>query len=53
MILDVSLLVEKKISNTKVPIPVVIEKVNGKTALEITEEIEQAKVKNFRLMTLS
>jgi len=41
--INVSLLVEKKISNTKVPIPVVIEKVNEKTALEITEEIEQAK----------
>jgi len=41
--INVSLLVEKKTSNTKVPIPVVIEKVNEKTALEITEEIEQAK----------
>jgi len=41
--INVSLLVEKKISNTKVPIPIVIEKVNEKTALEITQEIEQAK----------
>lgn len=41
--INVSLLVEKKVSNTKVPMPVVIEKVNEKTALEITEEIEQAK----------
>jgi len=41
--INVSLLVEKKTSNTKVPIPVVNEKVNEKTALEITEEIEQAK----------
>jgi pyruvate/2-oxoglutarate dehydrogenase complex dihydrolipoamide acyltransferase (E2) component len=41
--INVSLLVEKKFSNTKVPMPVVIEKVNEKTALKITEEIEQAK----------
>lgn len=41
--INVSLLVEKKINDTKVPIPLVIEKVNEKTALEITQEIEQAK----------
>lgn len=40
---NISLLVEKKMSDTKVPIPVVIEKVNEKTALEITKEIEDAK----------
>jgi pyruvate/2-oxoglutarate dehydrogenase complex dihydrolipoamide acyltransferase (E2) component len=41
--INVSLLVEKKLGNAKVPIPLVIEKVNEKTALEITREIEQAK----------
>ena len=41
--INISLLVEKKISDTRVPIPIVIEKVNKKTALEITQEIEQAK----------
>ena len=41
--INVSLLVEKKIGDAKVPIPLVIEKVNEKTALQITHEIEQAK----------
>ena len=41
--INVSILVEKKISDSKVPIPIVIEKVNEKTALEITQEIEEAK----------
>lgn len=41
--INVSLLVEKKIGESKVPIPLVIEKVNEKTAQEITREIEQAK----------
>lgn len=41
--INVSMIVEKKIEDTKVPIPLVIEKVNQKTALEITQEIENAK----------
>jgi hypothetical protein len=35
--------VEKKINDKKVPIPLVIENVNQKSALEITQEIENAK----------
>jgi pyruvate/2-oxoglutarate dehydrogenase complex dihydrolipoamide acyltransferase (E2) component len=41
--INVSMIVEKKIGDSKVPIPLVIEKVNKKTALEITREIENAK----------
>jgi pyruvate/2-oxoglutarate dehydrogenase complex dihydrolipoamide acyltransferase (E2) component len=41
--LNISILVEKKIDNKKVPIPVVIEKTNEKSAFEITLEIEKAK----------
>lgn len=41
--INVSMIVEKKIGDTKVPIPLVIEKVNKKNALEITQEIENAK----------
>ncbi len=41
--INVSLIVEKKIGNAKVPIPLVIEKINEKSALEITAEIEKAK----------
>lgn len=41
--INISILVEKKIRNKKVPIPVVIEKTNQKTALEIAAEIENAK----------
>jgi len=41
--INVSMLVEKKIGDSKVPIPLVIEKVNEKSALEITLEIENAK----------
>ncbi len=41
--INVSILVEKTIDNVKVPMPLVIEKVNKKTAREITFEIEQAK----------
>jgi pyruvate/2-oxoglutarate dehydrogenase complex dihydrolipoamide acyltransferase (E2) component len=41
--ISVSMIVEKKTGNFKVPIPLVIEKVNNKTALEITQEIENAK----------
>jgi pyruvate/2-oxoglutarate dehydrogenase complex dihydrolipoamide acyltransferase (E2) component len=41
--INISILVEKKINNKKVPIPVVIEKTNLKSALEITDIIEKAK----------
>jgi pyruvate/2-oxoglutarate dehydrogenase complex dihydrolipoamide acyltransferase (E2) component len=41
--INISILVEKKIGGKKVPIPVVIEKTNQKTAFEIAGEIEAAK----------
>lgn len=41
--INISILVEKKIGGKRVPIPVVIEKTNKKTALEIANEIENAK----------
>lgn len=41
--INISILVEKKIRDKKVPVPVVIEKTNLKTAREITNEIEYAK----------
>jgi pyruvate/2-oxoglutarate dehydrogenase complex dihydrolipoamide acyltransferase (E2) component len=41
--INVSMIVEKKIGDSKVPIPLIIEKVNEKTALEISCEIETAK----------
>jgi pyruvate/2-oxoglutarate dehydrogenase complex dihydrolipoamide acyltransferase (E2) component len=41
--INVSVLVEKKIGDAKVPMPLVIEKANEKSALEITKEIEEAK----------
>lgn len=41
--INVTLIVEKKIGDSKVPIPLVIEKVNEKTAQEITQEIDKAK----------
>lgn len=41
--INVSLIVEKKTGDTKVPIPVVIEKANKKSAAEISGEIEAAK----------
>ena len=41
--INVSMIVEKRSGETKVPIPLVIEKVNRKSAREITEEIEKAK----------
>ena len=41
--INVSMIVEKRAGETKVPIPLVIEKVNRKSAREITEEIEKAK----------
>ncbi|MCU0377194.1 MAG: 2-oxo acid dehydrogenase subunit E2 [Bacteroidales bacterium] len=42
--INVSLIVEKKIGDTKVPIPLVIEKTNEKSAMTITGEIEKAKM---------
>ena len=41
--INISILVEKNINGQKVPIPLVIEKTNEKTAEEITKEIENAK----------
>ena len=41
--INISILVEKKINNNKVPIPLVIKRTNEKSALEITNEIENAK----------
>ncbi len=41
--INVSMIVEKKIGDSKVPIPLVIERANEKTAKEITQEIENAK----------
>ncbi len=41
--INVSIIVEKKIGETKVPIPLVIEKANKKSAAEISAEIEAAK----------
>jgi pyruvate/2-oxoglutarate dehydrogenase complex dihydrolipoamide acyltransferase (E2) component len=46
--INVSLLVEKKIGSTKVPMPVVIEKVNRKSALEISAEIDAAKKQELK-----
>lgn len=41
--INISLLVEKELDGKKIPIPVVLEKTNDKTASEITLEIEDAK----------
>jgi len=41
--INVSIIVEKKNDDNKVPIPFVIERANEKSALEITQEIENAK----------
>jgi len=45
--INVSMIVEKKVGESKVPIPLVIEKVNEKTSLEITNEIENARTRDF------
>jgi pyruvate/2-oxoglutarate dehydrogenase complex dihydrolipoamide acyltransferase (E2) component len=45
--IDISILVEKQSGNQKVPIPMVIEKVNEKSVEQITAEIEQAKSGNL------
>lgn len=41
--INISIIIEKKIDDRTVPIPLVIEKTNVKSALEITIEIENAK----------
>jgi pyruvate/2-oxoglutarate dehydrogenase complex dihydrolipoamide acyltransferase (E2) component len=41
--INVSIVVEKKINDQKVPIPLVIEKTNEKSVKEITQEIEKSK----------
>ena len=41
--INISIIVEKMINGERVPIPVVIEKTNEKTAQEITAEIDDAK----------
>lgn len=45
--INVSMIVEKKIGDSKVPIPMIIKKVNTKSALEITQEIENAKIQSL------
>jgi pyruvate/2-oxoglutarate dehydrogenase complex dihydrolipoamide acyltransferase (E2) component len=45
--INVSVLVEKRLNNTKVPIPLVIKKANEKSIIEITEEIKKAKNSEF------
>jgi len=41
--INISILVEKKIGDNRVPIPMIIEKTNSKNAIEISLEIENAK----------
>lgn len=41
--INISVMVEKKANGRKVPVPLVIEKANEKSALQITAEIEKAK----------
>lgn len=41
--INVSMIVEKKIVDSNVPIPLIIEKVNEKSALTISQEIEYAR----------
>ena len=45
--INISIIVEKRINETRVPIPIVIEKANNKSASEITSEIENAKNQNL------
>lgn len=45
--INISILVEKKIGDSRVPIPLVIEKSNEKSASDITLEIENAKNKEL------
>jgi pyruvate/2-oxoglutarate dehydrogenase complex dihydrolipoamide acyltransferase (E2) component len=44
---DISILVEKRLEDRRVPLPLVIRKVNEKTAAEITAEIEKARTENL------
>ncbi|MBN1183661.1 MAG: 2-oxo acid dehydrogenase subunit E2 [Bacteroidales bacterium] len=46
--INVSMIIEKKIGDSKVPIPLVIERANEKTAEEITQEIENAKSQQLK-----
>jgi pyruvate/2-oxoglutarate dehydrogenase complex dihydrolipoamide acyltransferase (E2) component len=41
--INISIIVEKKVGAMKVPVPLVIEKTNEKSAVEITDETEKAK----------
>lgn len=45
--INVSMIIEKKSGDSKVPIPLVIEKTNEKSAREITREIENAKIQQL------
>ena len=45
--INISILVEKEIDGEKVPIPLLIEKTNEKSALEINSEITKAKKRGF------
>jgi len=45
--INISIMVEKKIDNNRVPIAMVIEKTNEKSAREITAEIENARSKDL------
>jgi len=45
--INVSMIVEKKLGDVRVPIPLVIEKAHEKSALDITNEIEKAKSQEF------
>lgn len=45
--INVSMLIEKKVGAIKVPIPLVIERTNKKSALQISQEIEHAKKQEF------
>ena len=44
---NISMVVEKKVGDERVPIPLVIEKTNEKSAREISAEIEKAKSRSF------
>ncbi len=45
--IDISIVVEKELDGTKVPIPLVIRKISEKSAADITAEIENAKMEKF------
>jgi pyruvate/2-oxoglutarate dehydrogenase complex dihydrolipoamide acyltransferase (E2) component len=46
--ISVSMIVEKKIGDSKVPIPLVIERTDEKSAIEISQEIENAKSQQLK-----